>query len=153
MRKLLTILIIILYNNLSFAQQSGIKISSEKRNEQIFIKDKHRIRLKTRKGVSISGKYKIIDSDHIKIKGITIDVKDIRKIKKNPLGVSILTSSMCFIGSAAILTGNYFSGIFSRKKKRVANVVPAAILAYIGVKSPNFSKGYRKSTWKIEIVE
>ena len=153
MKKLLVILIIVFYSNTNFAQQSGIKISNEKRNEQIFIKDKHRIRLKTRKGVGISGKYKIIDSDHIKIKGITINVRDIRKIKKNPLGVSILTSSICFIGSAAILSGNYFSGIFNTKRKKAANIIPAAILAYIGVKSPNFSKGYRKSSWKIEIVE
>jgi len=154
-KKMIPILYFIGFTLIGFSQHKGIKISNEKRNEQLFIKHKHRIRLKTKKGVRLSGKYKIIDKEHIIIKGISIPIKDVRKIKKNPLGASIITSSACFIGATALVTGNYISNLFRIRKKRnktIANVVPAAMLVYIGIKSPNLSKAYRKANWKIEIV-
>ncbi len=153
MKKLVLLICLIFTQAISFAQEiSGIKISNEKRNEQIFIKNKARIELKTRKGVKISGRYKIIDAENIIIKGQKLHINNIRKIKKNPLGASIATTSICFIGSAVVAAGSIVSSKVSGRKNRLVGLAPAALLAYTGIKSPNILKGYRKSGWKFEIV-
>lgn len=150
MKKIAILLFSLLFVNLLFAQEGGIKISNETSKKEIIIKENKRIKIKTTDGRKISGRFKVEDGNTILIKNERIDFSDIESIKRNSLVFSILTSSLLIyagvitIGVAVIIAALGESSAYLL-------TIPAAGLIYTGIKPPNFQKKYKSdSNWSFK---
>lgn len=131
------------------AQHGAIKITDNESQKEIIIKENKRIRLKTVEGEKISGRFTIIDANTILVKGMEIHLSEIRKIKKNPLVVSILTNAaIAYFVSVGTLLTYLVTG-----SSEVAVILGLSGITYSIIKSPNILKGYKTDAWNIEIIE
>lgn len=150
----LTLLILSLFVfNCLVAQEKAIKIFNEQKSKEIIIKENKRIRVQTYDGLKISGRFKIIDNETIRVKYKKINLSEIYNIKRNPLVMSILIDgtfyyfgTIFFVGSLALygLTGGEEASLFL--------MIPSAALIYGGIKSPNILKSHTTSNWQYEII-
>lgn len=76
--KLKIILVLLFFGNAMFPQQ-GISLFYTKKGNLEFIKEHHRIKIKTTNGKNIVGQFTIIDSTTIKIKDQIINLDQIKK--------------------------------------------------------------------------
>ncbi len=79
--KLRIILVLLFIANTSFSQQ-GISLFNSKKGNLEFIKENHRIKIKTVDRKNIAGQFTIIDSTTIKIEDQIINLEQIVKIRK-----------------------------------------------------------------------
>lgn len=147
----MTTLLVIIHSSSINAQQNSLILKNPTKNNKIVIKEKKRVRVKTTSGKKISGRFEIINDHTIKIRNSKIDLIHIEKIKRHPITLNILMSGgLIYAGSALVWIGVYANTVQQDER---ANMVIAGIGAtYIGIRSPNFLKGYsKKDGWKIEI--
>ncbi|WP_010181812.1 LSm family protein [Aquimarina agarilytica] len=136
------------------AQERVLSVTNEIKNKTIEIKEGKRIRVKTFDGKKISGRLKFVDAHTIMIKKTKIPLTQIKKIKKNPLLMTVPMST--FFGTHAIYSG--VGGlILVAQTPFLAPILfftipTGAILGYIAMKPPNILKGYKASKkWKYQI--
>lgn len=67
---------------IGFAQNKGINLIKKTSNDTTFLKENRRIKVKTTDGKSIAGKFSIVNSSEIQIKGQVIAIDSIVSIKK-----------------------------------------------------------------------
>ena len=81
-------------------------------------------------------------------------MSQIEKIKKNPLGISILTHGVFYSGGAFIaFIGLFLYAYEETEAGHVAAILSLSII-YGGTKSPNILKGYKLTgDWKYEIIK
>lgn len=147
-------LLSLFFLNGMFAQEKSIKVFKEQKEKQIIIKECKRIKVKTFDGLKVSGRFKIIDEETILICNTEIKLNQIEKIKRDPMLISICTSTLLFYSSAVIsvtgivytLTGNTAALLF---------IIPSSTASAYGViKPPNILKGYKRTKkWKFIIIE
>ena len=88
------------------------------------------------------------------IKGEKIALDQIVKIKRNPLLISLITSSVLFYAAATALVLGVLLWAFTQDVSSYLLVLPAAGLVYSGIKPPNFLRGFKKSkNWKCVIIQ
>ena len=154
MKKLIFLFLSLFFLNCLVAQEKAIKIFNEKTGKEIIIKENKRIRIKTLDGEKISGRYKILDDETIILKNQRIKLSQIEKIKKNPLGISILTNGVFYSGGAFIAGVTFFAYILGAPAAIFLTTIPAAAFIYGRTKSPNILKGYKATgDWKYEIIK
>lgn len=150
-------LIILIFNlcfiSLSFSQEQAIKIYNENFKKEVILKENKRIKVKTRDGEKISGKFKIVDHQTLMIKNKKIAFNQIEKIKRNPLALSIITKVFFYYYSAAFAGASIVIYAFSGNATSFLLAIPAGLLIYGGSKCPNVLKGYKTTrNWCYEIV-
>jgi len=136
------------------SQDYAIKITNPNSDKEILLKPTDRIRLKTIANKKVSGRFQISKEGVITIRNRKILLKDVIKIKRNPMALAILTSS-CTIYSGSVLAAAFvLIGALNSQNSLLWLAIPtfgAAI--YTGIKSPNLLKGYKKDKgWEYEIV-
>jgi len=152
MKKTIILLISLFFINLTFSQKRVIKITNLNSNREIIIKENRRIKIKIFDGEKISGKFKILDNENILIKNRQIEIKDIQKIKRNPLLISIGTDVFIIYNGVALLGASLVISAVTSESSALLLMIPALGIIYGGIKSPNFLKGYNKNRdWKYEI--
>lgn len=153
MKKLIILFFSLFFFNLIFSQERGIKITNQNSKKEIIIKENKRIRIKTIDGQKISGRFRIVENGTILIKNELIELKNIEKIKRNPLLISIVTNGLfIYVGSATIIVSIGVAGI-TGESSLLLLAIPASGMIYTGIKSPNFLKGYKKdSNWKYKLI-
>ncbi len=148
MKKLLFVFIAVLFTGIIFSQNGAVKIFGEKSEKSILLQENSRIRIKTVDGKRITGRFTIVNDSTMLLKGKEIAIADIKKIKRNPLVMTIATDVVLFYaGATAIAVIVYLGG-----------TAPAAIIGggstvLAMVLGPNFLKGYPTSKYTIEFVE
>jgi len=151
MKKLTILIFSLLIANSIFSQEQAIKITNKVSQKEIIIKENKRIKIKTLDGQKLSGRFKI-ENNSILIKDQLIELSQIGEIKRNPLLISIVTSSF-FIYVGAITLG--FAVLIGALADSSAFLlaIPAAGLIYTGIKSPNFGRKFKSdSNWTFEII-
>lgn len=88
-----------------FAQNKGINLIKNTSNKTKFIKENHRIKVKTTDGKSIAGKFSIINDSAINIKGRTIAMDSIVSIRKASTFSTILRTTSISIGTGLVVGG------------------------------------------------
>ncbi len=153
MKKNSLLFVLLFIVSVVFSQQKGIKITNIKTNKVVVIKEHKRVRVKTFDGEKISGKFTIIKKDVIKIKNKKIHFKDIEKIKRNPLLVSIFVKFVFIYTGAVILFFASISYAWSGLNFYNLLAIPGVAIIIYALKSPNFLKGYKNTKgWKYEII-
>jgi hypothetical protein len=153
MKKLTLLLFSICFANLIFSQEASIKITNKTSNKEIVIKENKRIKIKTTDGKKISGRFQIEGKNTIIIKNERINFADIAEIKRNPLLVSILTSTtLIYLGAVTVGIGAII-GVFGESSGFLL-AIPGAAMIYTGIKAPNFNRKFKNdgSKWSFEIV-
>lgn len=152
MKKIFLIVISLFFFNQIIAQKQAIKITNSNTNKEKIIKENKRIKLTTVDGKKISGRFKIENDKIIFIDNISLNLSDIYAIKRNPLLVSIFTSSFLIYGGALTAGLGVLIGVLA-DSAAFWLTIPAAGMIYTGVKSPNFNKNHKKDKgWKFEII-
>ena len=95
------ILILLFFANIMFSQQ-GISLLNSKNGNVEYIKEHHRIKIKTTNGKNISGQFTILDSTNIIIKNKVINLEQIVKIRKAS-GFSTFMETISITAGAAII--------------------------------------------------
>jgi hypothetical protein len=153
MKKMTILLFSLCFANLMFPQQASIKITNQTSDKEIVIKENKRIKIKTTDGKKISGRFQIEDENTILIKNERINFADIAEIKRNPLLVSILTSTtLIYLGAVTVGIGAII-GVFGESSGFLL-AIPGAALIYAGIKAPNFNRKFKNngSKWSFEII-
>lgn len=151
MKKLTILIFSLLIANSIFSQEQAIKITNEVSQKEIIIKENKRIKIKTLDGQKLSGRFKI-ENNSILIKNQQIELSQIGEIKRNPLLVSIVTSSFFIYVGAITLGVAVLIGVFADSSAFLF-AIPAAGLIYAGIKSPNFGRKFKSdSNWTFEII-
>ena len=137
--------------NAIFAQEKAIKITNQVSKKEIVIKENKRIKIKTIDGRKISGRFSI-ENNSIFINEEQIQLSEIEEIKRNPLLTSILTSGLLIYGGAVLAGMGVLIGVFADSAAFLLTI-PAAVMIYTGIKSPNFNKKYKTGgDWGLEFV-
>jgi len=149
-----SIFILLLFINQGTAQVNGIRLFNEDKNKEIVIKENKRIRVKTSDGQRISGRFTLVDAEHVQIKGSILKLSEIEKIKKNPIIVSVLVDGLLMYAGSAMVFLPFFLARVMATCPDYSYLVPGVVLIYAGRKSPNFLKGYKKSRgWEYNFIK
>ncbi|NNL16849.1 MAG: hypothetical protein HKO81_09455 [Flavobacteriaceae bacterium] len=152
MKKISLLLFGLLFINLVIAQDQAIKITNQITKKEVVIKENKRIKIKTRNGEKISGRFMIENDNTISVNNHTINLIDIEEIKRNPFLISVLTSGLLIYGGAITAGFGVIIGIFVESTGFLL-IIPAAGMIYAGIKSPNFHKKYKPgNNLTIEII-
>ncbi len=147
MVKIVFLITSLFFVNLIFSQNNVVKIVEEKTGNTILIQEMSRIRVKTFDGKRITGRFKIINDSTMLLKGKEISLTNIKKIKRNPLAMTVATDvALLVVGGSisviAIYVGGAAPGI----------IFSGGTLATM-VLGPNILKGYSSNKYKIEFVQ
>lgn len=147
MVKIVFLITSLFFVNLIFSQNNVVKIVEEKTGNTILIQEISRIRVKTFDGKRITGRFKIINDSTMLLKGKEISLTNIKKIKRNPLAMTVATDvALLVVGGSisviAIYVGGAAPGI----------IFSGGTLATM-VLGPNILKGYSSNKYKIEFVQ
>ena len=154
MKKLIFLFLSLFFLNSLVAQEKAIKIFNKKTEKEIIIKEHKRIRIKTLDGEKVSGRYKILDDETIILKNQRIKLSQIEKIKKNPLGISILTHGVFYSGGVFLAFASLVSYLFDVPAAGHAAAILSLSIIYGGTRSPNILKGYKLTgNWKYGIIK
>lgn len=137
------------------AQEQQLVAMNLETGEVIAFPEKKHIKIKLESGQKIAGKFKIIDTQTIILRKLPIAIKDIVKIKRHPILLSILNSMGWISAGAGVGTAIAFS---SDPETPDANGTMALLSGIVVVSVAYFplnywSKGYRTSHgWKLKIM-
>lgn len=95
------ILILLFFANIMFSQQDISLLNSKNGNVE-YIKEHHRIKIKTTNGKNISGQFTILDSTNIIIKNKVINLEQIVKIRKASGFSTFMETVSITIGAAIV---------------------------------------------------
>jgi len=135
-----------------FSQQ-GISLLNPKGSDLEFIKEHHRIKIKTDNGKSIAGQFTIMDSTTIKIKDQIINLDQIVKIRKAS-GFSTFLETVSMTVGIGILLPSLYNIPFAKKSDDLAYAaiigLPTGSLLFI---LPLTSQNkYKKEKWDYKII-
>lgn len=147
MKKFLFVLAAILFSNLIFSQNAAVKIVDQKTGNTIIIQEKSRIRIKTFDGKRITGRFQILNGSTISLNGKEISLANIKKIKRNPLLMTIATDVVLIIVGGTMTAILAFSGTTAPAVMFGGGGTIAAMIL-----GPNLLKGYTTSKYDIEFV-
>lgn len=106
-------------------------------------------------GEKLHGTFKILDKETIYIDDETIKLKDIEKLKRHPLLISLLASaSFVYLGTVFIVISVIGAGL-GQNSSLLWFTIPGAGAIYAAFnKSLNILKGYKKDkNWHYSIIE
>lgn len=152
MKKNILLIFCLILSAISVAQEQAIKITSERAVKEIVIKENKRIKVQTSNGRKVAGRFTVVDGNSIMIKDEVIAISDILSVKRNPLLLSIFTSSfLIYVGAITVGVGALI-GVFGDSRALLV-IIPGAAMIYTGIKSPNFLKKYKaESDWTFELI-
>lgn len=151
MKKMALLMFCLLIGNSLFSQEQAIKITNQLSKKEIVIKENKRIKIKTVDGKRISGRFKI-ENNSIIIEDEQIALADIAYIKRHPLLVSILTSSVLIYAGVVLAGAAVLVGVLIDSSAYLLTI-PAAGLIFTGIKSPNFSRKFKTANnWTLETI-
>jgi len=154
MVRLLLVLLSVFTFNCLIAQEKGIRVFNEQQSKEFIIKENRRIRIKTSDDHKISGRFKIVDDETILIKKRTIKLREIEKLKKHPLGMSIVINGILYYYAVALSAAVLTTYAASSDPLALILLLPAPALIYSAILSPNFLKGYKtENNWKFQVAE
>ena len=150
-----TILLFLLILKFGVSQDKAIRVynpTSSIEEEVIFVENQ-RIRIKTKYGKTISGKFKFLKNNKLLIRDEEIKLDHIVKIKPNPIAqtilVSIPLSFLTVIGPALGIGTGYLNSAYA-----LAGLTGGAVSGYVLYRSPNILKGYSlEKGWYIEVID
>ena len=152
MKKDILLIFCLVLSTISMAQEQAIKITSEKAAKEIVIKENKRIKVQTSDGQKIAGRFKVVDDNSIMVNDKIIALSDILSVKRNPLLLSIFTSSFLIYAGAITVGIGAIVGVFADSSGFLV-MIPGAAMIYTGIKSPNFLKNYKTdSDWTFELI-
>ena len=136
----------------AFGQQQLLKITNPSLSKEILIKENKRIKIKTVDGIKHAGRFTAGVDQTLIIDGVPIALADIAEIKRNPLLLSLFTSGF-FIYAGAITAGvGLLVAVFGQPAGALLTI-PAAGMVFIGIKSPNFLRKFKRGgNWTFELV-
>jgi len=142
----------LIFVNLTLAQQQAIRISSPTSTKEVIIKENKRIKIKTADGERISGRFRTVSNNAIVIKDQRIEISEIESIKRNPLLLSLFSSSFLIYAGALTAGMGAIIGIFIESSGFLL-AIPGAAMIYAGIKSPNVLKNYKaQDYWSFELI-
>ena len=150
MNRFTTVLFLFFFISFSYAQQSGIYLTSKKGSGHTYLVENRRIKVKLHNNQKIAGNFKIIDTATIVIKGTEIKIDSILKIRKASTfstvlsPISIASGGLLTIAGVTILTsGGYLASI---------GLIPIAY-GSVFIIVPLIGKQHKRDKWnyKIEI--
>ena len=147
MKKFLFVLAAILFSNLIFSQNAAVKIVDQKTGNTIIIQEKSRIRIKTFDGKRITGRFQILNDSTFLLNGKEISLANIKKIKRNPLLMTIATDVVLIVVGGTMTAILAFSGTTAPAVMFGGGGTIAAMIL-----GPNLLKGYTTSKYDIEFV-
>ena len=152
MKKVLLLTVSVFFIQLAFGQDQAIRIINQSSYKEVIFKENKRIKLKTKNGQKISGKFRIEDGQTISVKSRPILLSEIAEIKRDPLvGSAVISSAFIYLGAVTIGIGA-IAGVFADSTAFLA-MIPGAGLIYTGAKSPNFFKKYKNDgSWSYEVM-
>jgi hypothetical protein len=150
--KIIIILVILFIANSMFSQQ-GISLLNPKGGDLEFIREHHRIKIKTDNGKNIAGQFTILDAETIKIKDHLIHLYQIVKIRKAS-GFSTFIETVLMTVGVSILLPSLYNIPFAKTSDDLG------FAAYIGLPTgsllfvlPLTSKNkHKKENWKYKII-
>lgn len=146
MQKLIIVLVAILFSSLIFSQNAVINISNQKTGVTLILQEKSRIRIKTVDGKKITGRFQILNDSTLLLSGKEISLANIKKIKRNPLAMTIATDVILFVVGGTITAVTAFSD-----GTEIAVLLGTTTLGTM-LLGPNFLKGYSTNKYTIEFV-
>lgn len=146
MQKLIIVLVAILFSSLIFSQNAVINISNQKTGVTLILQEKSRIRIKTVDGKKITGRFQILNDSTMLLRGKEISLANIKKIKRNPLAMTIATDVILFVVGGTITAVAAFSD-----GTEIAVLLSTTTLGTM-LLGPNFLKGYSTNKYTIEFV-
>lgn len=146
MQKLIIVLVAILFSSLTFSQNAVINISNQKTGVTLILQEKSRIRIKTVDGKKITGRFQILNDSTLLLSGKEISLANIKKIKRNPLAMTIATDVILFVVGGTITAVTAFSD-----GTEIAVLLGTTTLGTM-LLGPNFLKGYSTNKYTIEFV-
>jgi hypothetical protein len=134
-------LLLFLFCMIGFGQSYEFQILDN--NGQIIhsFKDKHRIKVKLKDHTKIIGNWGYVNDSHILIGDKTVLIDEIIKIKRQPIGYSVLTSTVFIYSGAIIIGAGSLIGLANKSAVLPTFLIGGTFLT-IGILSPNVLKGY-----------
>ncbi len=129
-----------------YAQESGISLINTKTDNVDFIKENRRVVIKTADGKKYRGKFKIINTESIRIRKDTIAINSVEKIRIRPIIVNVLSKTLLIIGTTAIVAGAAAGGYG-------VLVIPVGVLIDgVGLILPLLPYDHLNKNWDYKIV-
>lgn len=129
-----------------------MKITHKNKPKEIIIQEESRVRVRNADGKKISGKLEIVDTNSIRVAGQTLQLSELKGVKKNPLGLSIATKGVLIYGGALTIGMGTIIGVFVDTKAFLL-FLPGSAMIYTGTRSPNILKNYKLDKgWSYELV-
>ena len=104
-------LVLLFYFSMAFCQERGIVLKEKATERTAFLPEHKRIKLKTKEGKVVVGKFTIVDENTILLKGTEIELDAIVKLKRRSLMSAIGSPLVVISGAAFVLVG--VAGAFS----------------------------------------
>ena len=150
--KFIIILVLLFIANSMFSQQV-ISLFNPKGGDLEFIREHHRIKIKTDNGKNIAGQFTILDSATIKIKDHVIHLDQIVKIRKAS-GFSTIMETVSMTVGVSILLPSLFNIPFAKTSDDLGfaayiGLPTGSLLFFLPLTSQN---KYKKEKWDYKII-
>ncbi|MES2543935.1 MAG: hypothetical protein V4548_03555 [Bacteroidota bacterium] len=150
--KITCLLISLFFITLCYSQENFLKITNSATQEESIIKENKRIRILTVDGKKLSGKFSIVDENSIMIKNTVVNIDQIVKLKRHPLGLILFTDYIFIYTGAIVVALAVLVAGLSGEPGLILLAAPGVFLIHAGSKGVNILGSYKtKQNWKYEI--
>lgn len=149
MKKILFILL--LFSFQLFSQTNSIQLTNNETGKTIFITENSRVKVKTNDGEKHFGKFKIIDSSSIELKGKKIFLKDISVLKNRSVGKAFASAGLIFIGASTFAIGSIL--VLVDIPSALIIMTSGGFTTTVGALLPDFNNGHHSDKWNYKIIE
>lgn len=154
MRNIINLIsLFLLIGNYGVAQQKELVLINKIKHDSVFIKEHSKVKLFTKEGKKVAGKFLIIDENLILIKTDTINLKDIKKIKKASSVSTIVLPIAFIVGLTFTSLGVY--GFFLATNEFTADAEILRSLLIPGLPmliGPFFNNEHQYTKWEFKVI-
>lgn len=150
---LLCVLFFVSFHGLVTAQKQALQITNTSNGKYHIIKENRRVRLKTYQGEKYSGRVRFLNSDTLIVRSHVIALKDIKKLKRNPLLMSIVINGTFYYTAAVCIGGGLLMGAILHDASYLTLLLPGVASMAIGVLGPNPIPAYHHTNWEYEVIQ
>lgn len=133
-----------------FVNAQQLKLTNMETGYEVILKENTRVRVKTEE-FKRAGRMKIMENDQLMIRNKVVNISDITKIKRQPLGMIIVVDGF-FLLVGTVATGIALTGaLIYGQGDLLLVLIPSGLFMGVSALTPNPLPAYRRTTWDYKI--
>ncbi len=150
--KSLFLILLIIFTNPLLAQEKSIEIYKSGSDKMKTIKQNKRVKIRTKSGEKIIGRFQVLDKTTIEIKGKEIPIHSIQNIKRRSIIAGVGSTALIVYGGVFIATAAVVSH-FGDSEGAALGIGSGVLIGSAGIILLSFTNNHPQPQWYYQIAE